>query len=829
MKLLFSFCIALQATLLALEPPTDSVPATVRAERLHEKIRSRPYPRAEHELCLNPPPLLVPAAGIRDAGLRFQLSRDPAFPAAATIASEPRPWNLFNAHRSLEPGTWHWRYQRIVRGKADEWSAPESFTVTDRTPRFAPPPAATFLAGIPRDHPRTLPFLRELARTARPEEIRAHPEFRMMEDRLKGAREAAAHPLAADAKAESTIDATAGHIRQLAKAWIVTKDAEFLKTMATLVEQLDRFEDPAIESGGDFCRAAWAEGVACALDYGRDQLPPARHDHFTARLTTLADREFRRHAGAEENHIFDNHFWQECFRAWLNANVVLLDESPAARQRLEYYYELWVARAPGTGFNSGGDSFYGTPYLNAELQTLFEVPALLGAYSGFDFYAHPWFREAGRGLLYSWPPDSLSDGFGDGHENTPKPFRGRVALADFLAREHQVPLAAWYVKECEASGSNLRSDPLMREYRILRGPRPESTPAPPLANAAFFADTGCADLFNHLARSPDRIFVSFRSSPFGSGSHTHSDQNSFNLHCGGRAVFRAAGHYFNFCDPHNLMSYRPTAAKNSVLVDGIGQPFSNDGYGWMARFSDSDGLAYCLGDASMAYRGPSTDPMWIDNFRKAGLEQSPANGFGPTPLRLFRRHLVLLRPSTVVIYDELAADQPVRFDWLLHSPLEMKPGEDGLTVHDESAGFTARLVQCSGGPLHPAITTGYRVPPDPSIARRKPAAPLPPVWNLTSSTERCQKAFILSVIEVAATGTPDLLRGENPGVVKSAGRTIEAGLDPAKPARLEIRDSSGRPILAYDASTKFATRISDRRNGQAFEVDLTDTPPRGSF
>ena len=103
------------------------------------------------------------------------------------------------------------------------------------------------------------------------------------------------------------------------------------------------------------------------------------------------------------------------------------------------------------------------------------------------------------------------------------------------------------------------------------------------------------------------------------------------------------------------MSYRHTRAHNTLLIDGIGQPFSTKGYGKVVRMLWAT-HSYCLGDASNAYSGISEYPMWIENFRNAKIGQSAENGFGETPLKKYRRHLFLLHPDIVVVYDELEAE-----------------------------------------------------------------------------------------------------------------------------------------------------------------------------
>ena len=109
-------------------------------------------------------------------------------------------------------------------------------------------------------------------------------------------------------------------------------------------------------------------------------------------------------------------------------------------------------------------------------------------------------------------------------------------------------------------------------------------------------------------------------------------------------------------------------AHNTLLIDGIGQPFSIRAYGDIVRMLGGEHISYCLGDASNAYCGLNDYPMWIKNLASQGVEESRENGFGETPLTLYRRHIFLLHPDKVVIYDEMEARKPVRWDWLLHSP-----------------------------------------------------------------------------------------------------------------------------------------------------------------
>ena len=78
------------------------------------------------------------------------------------------------------------------------------------------------------------------------------------------------------------------------------------------------------------------------------------------------------------------------------------------------------------------------------------------------------------------------------------------------------------------------------------------------------------------------------------------------------------------------------------------RPYSTEGYGSVTRAMGGQHISYCLGDASHAYRSISNDPMWVDYFKQAGIEQTPENGFGATPLTKYRRHVLMLHPHTVI-------------------------------------------------------------------------------------------------------------------------------------------------------------------------------------
>ena len=100
-------------------------------------------------------------------------------------------------------------------------------------------------------------------------------------------------------------------------------------------------------------------------------------------------------------------------------------------------------------------------------------------------------------------------------------------------------------------------------------------------------------------------------------------------------LLQYALHFHEDAGAHNLLSYRHTRAYNTLLVDGIGQPFSTRAYGNIVRMFNGKHISYALGDASNAYCGISEYPMWQKNFSAQNLKQSRENGFGETQVPLY--------------------------------------------------------------------------------------------------------------------------------------------------------------------------------------------------
>lgn len=826
----FIFALVSCTTEELLDVPTDIQPApeVEKVTEYHEKIRTKPYPLAESTIFVNPAPLIVPQSMKTGATLQFQLSPDPTFQSPSTITSAPQQWCMFSPHKVLEAGQWYWRF----RNDEGQWSEPYEFAITGDEPLFATPAFDVFLANAPRRHPRLNCYIDAAAELYR-ETAPSHPEFRSMTARANGALN-----LSTDDTDNLYSDYATlmNSVTWLSDAYILTGNEPYAAKLLSLLEAMTG--TPATDGqlfSDNFATSAITYAYTAIYDLLYNRLPePLRQAAEQQMMRTLV-RFTEANMGYQENHIFDNHFWQQNMRMMFQTAFVLFDNPAYAdqvRTYLQYFYELWCTRAPATGFSRDGLWHNGVGYMSANITTLAYMPKLLSYVTRFDFLSHPWYREAGRSLCYSCPTGSMGVGFGDQSEKYTTTNRQYPAFADFLASETGDEFAGWYARQNSAL---LRNDYELRLYRMTRlsDSYPVELPSD-ASNMSVYMDAGEVAMHSNISDTPTDLALAFRSSGFGSGSHTTASQNAFNLYYGGNPVFHSSGYYQNFSDAHNLMSYRHSRAHNTILVNGIGQPYTTRAYGALVRAGGGSSVCYALGDASHAYCGVSDDPLWLKAFADAWITQTPDNGFGPTPLTRYRRHIAMLQGGIVVLYDELEASEPARWDWLLHSATPFTIDAAARTIEVTSASSKSRVMLLSGAASELSQTNDFAVPP----AVQGPQ--YPDQWHFTAVFGYLDKVRVLAVIQTA-----DLKDDLKPMTRTAAGVTvgnwtISAALDGAVPPSLAIvnsRNSTGlsygnEPFLiggnSYPRSYSNSTIIVDKAGGVTNVSELVDRTPANS-
>ncbi len=212
---------------------------------------------------------------------------------------------------------------------------------------------------------------------------------------------------------------------------------------------------------------------------------------------------------------------------------------------------------------------------------------------------------------------------------------------DYHANRFEDGYIKWWVNEVPGSeGSKDINTAIFNQ---------EVKPIPPvdLPNSKVFRGVGWAGLHSNLSDPGNDTFMVFKSSPYGSVSHSHADQNSFAIFKGGVALAIPSGYYGpSYGMPHHAEWTRSTKANNSVLVNGQGQVIRDEkATGTIIHFEDKKAYTYLMADATEAYQGKLTS---------------------------FKRHILFLRPGVFLLLDQLEAPSEANFQWMLHAFEKMK-------------------------------------------------------------------------------------------------------------------------------------------------------------
>jgi hypothetical protein len=215
-------------------------------------------------------------------------------------------------------------------------------------------------------------------------------------------------------------------------------------------------------------------------------------------------------------------------------------------------------------------------------------------------------------------------------------------------------------------------------------PTVEAAPPPVEDRMRWFKGVGWVAIQTHMADPDNHIQFVMKSSPLGSISHSHGDQNAFCLAAFGEDLAIQSGHYVAFNSSMHQDWRRQTRSKNAILIDGKGQYAGKDkaqamsAAGRIVTAEQRHDHIYIQGDATAAYRGPCPEVSRVV------------------------RDVYFVHDSYFVIVDTIEAADPVSIDWLLHAQRAMRLGSDTFQYTGEKAAFSGEFIWSSSGP--PALS-----------------------------------------------------------------------------------------------------------------------------
>jgi hypothetical protein len=673
-------------------------------------------PESGDDVAENPPRFTWLPVVEEEAMYVLRVSTDPEFPPGRTQVFAPLPLNFFTPDVTLSAGQYHWSYAVCDKtGKPiTEWSKTRGFTVAE---------------GLPET-----PLVSRDARFA--EGTRAHPRLWLTPDRLQTFRK----EIKADADQytwatfyensvlpwmdREVMKEPAGYpnhkrtapiwrqtyidlqelmyaIRHLAIGGKVTNDQAMLDRAKAWLLEAASWDPMGVTSRA--YTDEWAYRVTNALAWGYDWLHDQLSDDERTRVRTALKertRDIAEHAIRNAKiHLFpyDSHAVRSVSLTLIPACIALLgdDEEDEARDWLNYCTEFLFTVYSPWGDADGGWA-EGTNYWMMGMAYLIEAANRLKSYAGLDLYRRPFFQNTGDFPLYCRAPSTRRATFGDDSTQGDLPcIKTGINLRQFAGVTGNGAYQ-WYHEELSRLNPGTEKafynwgwwDTNFDEL-TFRTDFPFVEATPPRGGLRHFRGIGWVGLQHAMDDTDTHIQFVFKSSRFGSISHSHGDQNAFCLAAYGEDLAIQSGHYVAFNSSMHRNWRRQTRSKNAILINGKGQYADKDktmamaATGRIVAAEEREDHIYIKGDATPAYRSLSPE------------------------VTLATREVYFVQNSYFVIVDSVDAETPVTVDWLLHANAPYALGKSSFRYTGQRAGFYGQVIWSEAGKPNLSQETGF--------------------------------------------------------------------------------------------------------------------------
>ena len=711
---------------------TDSPAVSESSPRPRDLL---PYPENGQTVEVNPPGFCWQP--VKGAGsYRLEVRRTHA--ARAVLWTNPQAATVYPPFEKLAPADYEWQVVYLdTAGKAFGRSVARQFRIPDTAPELRMPDIAALKARMVGMRPRlflTGSRLKELR------EAIAHGTVPSWERLRKAADEALAeelYPEPAPYRRGAPSDQEwlrtftpakigSAHLARTALAYRITDDPRYLERARRWMMNLAGWDARGITShnlqlaggdrGNDEASMPMLERMSFAWDWIGERLTSEERAKVIVSMTERGNQVLRTLRQQDFlSHPYDNHSGRVI--AFLgDAGLAFLGDIPEAEQWLDYVLRCYLTSYPGWGGDQGGWS-QGMSYWSFYVYSHTNFLDALREAAGIDLFRRPFYRNTGYLPVFFHPPYAPQGGFGDGSYHPPSEVEG--VLIDCLAEVLRDPILKWQAKSVAAAGEKNTTrwrewfmEDVIETLREGRGSAIEPRSPSRLDNARFFPDIGWVAMHSALGDAENDVWATFKSSRFGSFSHSHADQNTFQLYAYGQALAIDSGYYPSYGTPHDNLWTRQTRAHNGVLVNGRGQPAHQwEAAGRIERFERHGLVTLVRGEAAEAYnldQPPSLAQIWQKYLKEPLPSLSPK-------LELFQRTLAFVssreRP-VLVVHDYLRTSAPATYDWLLHALNPMKTDDRDGTVLIRAGDALAAVRLIAGVPFHFQQRTGFPIQPE---------------------------------------------------------------------------------------------------------------------
>jgi len=663
-----------------------------------------------------------------------QWATRPDFSDAVTVTDVP--WPTYTHHSALPTGTYYWRYRFTdKKGAESDWSVTRRFIVPADAVEFPMPTRAQQRERVPAQHPRLflrpeeLPRLRALAAGR---EKKAFDKLRIAADKLIQAGptpEPTERGSARNKEDERAVkfwwpnreqcDRATKEAELLAFVYLISQDKKYGEAARKWLLHLASWDPDGPTNFALNCEAgkAMLYRPARAYDWAYDMFTPEERAKIAAvwrrRVSDAWNSgEVARGVGhlSRPYNSHGNRVWHKI----AEVAIAFLDEIPEAPTWLDYAVNKFYACYPVWADDDGGwheGVSYWAGYMSKAVSWLQVSRAALG----IDGLKKPFFAQVGDYPLYIAPPGSPNSGFGDLSYRPPS--KGIGGFMEYHIRmrgvqpDSHAPYWRWWTEQWKMSDEGGVIGFL---YDANLPAMPEAKAPTDLPPSKVFHGIGVASLHTTLLDAADDVHFLFKSSPFGSQSHGHNPQNTFQLNAYAEPLLVTCVYRDLHGSKFHYQWVHSTVAHNGVLVNGEGQEKHKAApQGRIVAERLGKEYDYLCGDAAAAYGGRLTRAL---------------------------RHVAFVKGEApfLVLCDDLAAKEPATFQFMLHAlnrfTVDEKTGR--LFVEQPRAGVAVQYL--SPAPLTYRQWDGFTPPPKKEF---------PNQWHVEAGTgERLGEIRVLTVI-----------------------------------------------------------------------------------
>jgi hypothetical protein len=745
--------------------------------------------------------------------------------------------------QKLDPGAYEWQVVYLDAKSAPAGvSKTRRFTIPQDAPVLLMPDVATLKMRLAGLRPRMFLAGNRLRQLQEAVSKGTVPSFERLKQAADGALGEPSYPEPEPERpgVDSSVEwnrifangkAGSAHAARTALAYKITGEPKYLDGARHWLLTLAGWDPKGITShnlrfahgrGNDEASMPMLERMSLAWDWIGDKLTLEERrkvlDSMTERgnqvLRTLEKEDFL-------SHPFNNHSGRAI--AFLGpAGLAFLGDIPEAEKWLDYVLRAELTSYPSYGSDEGGWA-QGLSYWSFYIYSHANFAQALRQISDTDLLQRPFFRNTGYFGLYFLPPYAPRGGFGDGAYHPPNESGG--ILVDTLADAHCDAVLKWQARGVAAMGETNQTK--WREwfaedlYETLKAADASTLqPEPPakLDGSKYLTDIGWVAMHSALGDAANDVWALFKSSSRGSYSHSHADQNSFQLYAYGRALAIDAGYYPAYGSPHDNLFTRQTRAHNGILVNGRGQPSHTwEASGDIREYKREGIVTLVRAEAGQAYNYPQTS-MTLRQWKKHLKEPVPPMEPKAETIERTLAFVASKSRPVLVIHDYLRTASETGFDWLLHalSRMETNGGNGAIQVRDGDARLAVRLVatvpyefsQTDGFPIAPerATNTAYILVDKPFVNQ----------WHLKATTAKPAREMKFLAVMVpyrASEPTPDIVPLEGAGITgfRVAGTEVAAWWGEGFRGKISLGAlaGDGRFVLRVTENGKVSTVVAE--------------------